>query len=253
MTLHVERKGAGAPVVLLHGWGFHSSAWNGFADEWAREATLHLVDLPGHGHSREVPLGPLHETAELIAAAIPEGALLCGWSLGGLVAQRIAARRLASIRGLVLMATTPCFTQRSDWIHGVDRATLERFGADLHEDAARTLTRFVRLNTFETRQARSAIRSVERSLLDRPLASDQALDAGLEMLRAADLRGDAARIATPALVVHGARDRIAIAGAARWLAENLPDGTLLELPDSAHLPFVSDRDAVLHAIRRFDA
>jgi pimeloyl-ACP methyl ester carboxylesterase len=55
----------------------------------------------------------------------------------------------------------------------------------------------------------------------------------------------------PALVVHGGRDRIVPPGAGRWLSQELSNATLLELPASAHLPFVTDRAAVLDAIRNF--
>ena len=88
---------------------------------------------------------------------------------------------------------------------------------------------------------------------ERPLASEQALDAGLNILHAADIRGDAPGIDVPALVVHGGNDRIALPAAGRWLSRSLPRATLLELPDAAHLPFITHRDAVTRAILALDA
>jgi pimeloyl-[acyl-carrier protein] methyl ester esterase len=253
MNLDLERRGAGAPLVLLHGWGFHSSLWGGFADELARHAAVHLVDLPGHGRSHELPLGTLDETAESVAALMPDGALLCGWSLGGLVAQRIANRHPSRVRALALLSTTPCFVQRVDWPHGIDRATLDAFRQDLHDDPEGTTLRFVRLNTLGSPEARAAIREAEARLRERPFASEQALDAGLNILQAADMRGDATEIGVPALVVHGGNDRIALPEAGRWLSSALPHATLLELADAAHLPFMTHQNAVIHAILALDA
>jgi pimeloyl-[acyl-carrier protein] methyl ester esterase len=66
-----------------------------------------------------------------------------------------------------------------------------------------------------------------------------ALDVGLELLRTTDLRGDAAGIAQPALVVHGQRDALVPIDAGRWLARHLPRARLVELEAAAHLPFLS--------------
>ncbi|HRA24442.1 MAG TPA: alpha/beta fold hydrolase, partial [Usitatibacteraceae bacterium] len=51
MALHVELAGQGPDLVLLHGWGLHGGVWQGLARELAPAFRLHLVDLPGHGHS----------------------------------------------------------------------------------------------------------------------------------------------------------------------------------------------------------
>jgi pimeloyl-[acyl-carrier protein] methyl ester esterase len=253
MSLHVERRGAGAPLVLLHGWGFHSSLWGGFAEELSRHAAVHLVDLPGHGRSNDMPLGTLDETADGVAALVPEGALLCGWSLGGLVALRIAKRHPSRVRALALLSTTPCFVQRPDWTHGVDGATFDAFRQDLVDDAEGTLRRFVRLNTLGSSDARATNRETDARLRERPFASEQALDAGLAILHAADVRGDAGAIGVPALIVHGGHDRIALPEAGRWLSRSLARASLLEVPEAAHLPFITHHDRVGRAILALDA
>ena len=251
MSLDVERFGAGTDVVLLHGWGFHSAVWDGFAADLARSHTVHLVDLPGHGRSRACALRTLDQAADDVAAVIGDGALVCGWSLGGLVAQRLAQRHRAKARALVLMAATPRFVCDGGWEHGIEASTLERFGEDLRGDPEGTLRRFVRLNTFDVPQARTAIREISNLLGSRPFASDDALGNGLDILRTSDCRAETARLRIPALVVHGERDRIVPPGAGRWLAGNLAHATHVELPASAHLPFVTDRAAVVEAIRAF--
>ena len=52
--IHVEIRGAGPPLVLIHGWGMHSGVFDGLAERLSPRRTLHLVDLPGHGRSRNV-------------------------------------------------------------------------------------------------------------------------------------------------------------------------------------------------------
>ena len=50
--LHVEIRGTGPDLVLLHGWALHGGMWGPWLDELGRRARLHLIDLPGHGRSR---------------------------------------------------------------------------------------------------------------------------------------------------------------------------------------------------------
>ena len=253
MTLRVETAGAGAPLVLLHGWGFHSAVWNGFAEDLARSNRIHAIDLPGHGLSQGALLGTLDETIDAIAEVVPEGSRVLGWSLGGLVAQGLARRHPAKVRALALVSTTPCFVRRADWSHAMAEETLEEFGGALRDDPGRTLERFVHLNTFNVAAARPAIRALYRSLAERPPASAQALAAGLALLRAADLRTGSGSVLAPTVVIHGARDRIVPVEAGRWLARATPGATLVELGNSAHLPFVTERAAMLQAVESLDA
>jgi len=237
------------PWVLLHGWGFHSAIWQDLVAGLGAPRDVHLVDLPGHGCAANRAFPRLDALVDEVAASTPRGAFVIGWSLGGLVAQRLATRHPDRVRALALVASTPCFVTRDDWPHGVPSATLETLAADLRRDAGETLGRFVNLNAM----GRDAARTATRRLGERPAASFEALDAGLDLLRATDLRGETRALAMPALVIHGVRDRIVPVEAGRWLARALPAARLVELPDCAHLPFVSHRDAVRDALEAFDA
>lgn len=252
MSRGVAAGGARRPWVFLHGWGFHSGIWSDIASALAPRADVRLLDLPGHGAATERTFPTLDALADRIAEDLPPDATLIGWSLGGLVAQHLARRHPDRVGALVLIAATPCFLARDGWPHGIADTTLAAFAADLRRDVAGTLARFVSLNAVSGSGARDVVRGVTRRLSERPGPSASALDEGLELLRTADLRHEAPAIAQPALVVHGTRDRIVPVEAGRWLARTLPNARLVELPGSAHLPFVSDRAAVLDALERFD-
>lgn len=94
MSLHVEVRGTGpVPVVMLHGWAMHGGVMAPLAEALEARCTVYVVDLPGHGHSRDcgIPLAP-SACAAAIAAATPP-ALWLGWSLGGLIALTAALER----------------------------------------------------------------------------------------------------------------------------------------------------------------
>lgn len=253
MTLHVDLIGSGPDLVLLHGWGLHSGAWDEALPALANRFRVHAVDLPGHGYSVQVPACDFDAAAAEVAAVIPERSLLCGWSLGGLVAQRVARDYRAKVRALALVATTPCFAERADWPHAMKAGTLEAFAAGLRDDRDATLENFVRLSALNGARGRVAIRAFNRRLGERGAPNVNSLQASLRWLRDTDLRQDAAALDMPALVIHGARDALAPIEAGRWLAATLPDARWLELPDAAHLPFFTHRDTFVKSLESFVA
>ena len=239
MRLHAERTGQGPDLVLLHGWAMHAGAFDEVVPALARRFTVHAPDLPGHGRSAGCLARDFGAAVDAVAAVVPPGALLCGWSLGGLLAQALARRRP---HRLALVASTPCFVRRDGWPHGMSCATLDEFARGLEADAPGTLARFVRLNALQGTASREAIRAFTARLQARGAPSLEGLRAGLAWLRDVDLREEAGRLAAPALVLHGARDQIAPVGAARWMASALPCARLVELDDAAHLPFFTHRE-----------
>ena len=72
MSLRVDTIGSGPPLVLLHGWAMHGGVFAPLVERLSSRFALHLVDLPGHGRSRDsaVPL-QLEACVEAIAAQVP--------------------------------------------------------------------------------------------------------------------------------------------------------------------------------------
>jgi pimeloyl-[acyl-carrier protein] methyl ester esterase len=248
MNLHVEVAGAGKDLVMLHGWGLHSGAWAEVLPALCARARVHAIDLPGHGYSASVEAASFDAAVDAVAQAMPPGSILCGWSLGGLIAQAIAHRHPGRVSRLALVASTPCFAQRPGWPHGMAAATLEQFAGALANDRDAMLKRFVALNAMHAPHGREAVRAFTRRLLDRGTPSDAGLAATLEWLRTVDLREPSARLALPTLVIHGRRDMIAPVGAGRWLAQNIADARFIELPEAAHMPFFSHGTAFVSAL-----
>src|SRR5579883_67515 len=146
MSLHIETVGTGSDLVLIHGWAMHGGIFAPLMPLLAERFRVHLVDLPGHGFSRDDDAQvDARAWAARIAAATPQGALWVGWSMGGLVALHAALDFPERVRGLVEIAESPRLLSAPDWRHAVEPAVLADFAAGLRRDYRRAIERFLAL------------------------------------------------------------------------------------------------------------
>jgi pimeloyl-[acyl-carrier protein] methyl ester esterase len=110
------------------------------------------------------------------------------------------------------------------------------------------LKRFVALNAMHGPHGREAVRAFTRRLAERGEPSQRALEMTLGWLRDVDLREQTTGLEVPTVVVHGGRDMVVPVGAARWFRQHLPNSTLHELPQAAHMPFFSHRAEFVAAL-----
>ena len=90
-----------------------------------------------------------------------------------------------------------------------------------------------------------------QALTQEPVPEQAALLAGLDWLQTLDLRAQVSAITLPALLIHGGQDGLMPLAAGQWLAEHLPNATLLTFPDAAHAPFLHDPARCAAVISRF--
>jgi pimeloyl-[acyl-carrier protein] methyl ester esterase len=236
-------------VVLLHGWGSSARVWDEVASRLARRFRVHAPDLPGYGSAPACAPYTLEALAETVARSVPRRCHVAGWSLGGEIALAWARRAPRQVGRLALIGATPCFTTRPGWPCGTTPAALRNFGQRLAADRADLLARFAAAQAKgDARPGRFAGRL---GRIVQESAADSVLTAGLRVLAGADIRRELSQITQPALVLHGARDRIVPPVAGRRLAAALPDGRWTLLRSCAHAPFLSQPVRVARALQDF--
>lgn len=238
-------------LALVHGWGMNARVFDGLAERLAPGFDVYAHNLPGHGGRAALPLNTLQSWADDLAQALPDRALLLGWSLGGQVAMRAALDHPGKVARLILLSSTPKFVASADWAAGMADSDLRDFGAALLADPHATLLRFLSLQTRGAPEQKNLLQHLRQSLLALPQADVAALSSGLTMLRETDLRAELARLSQPTLVVHGQLDTLIPPAAGAWLAAVLPAARHIGLARAAHAPHLSHRAEVLAGIRGF--
>jgi pimeloyl-[acyl-carrier protein] methyl ester esterase len=261
--MHVESVGSGAPLLLIHGWGMHGGVWSEVAQKLVADFRVHSIDLPGYGYSvgrdssrlgDDVGMNPdlqIDAIVDRLAVQFSEPLSVCGWSLGGQIALRWAAREPDKVRRLILVASTPCFAEREDWSFGMEKIILEKFAVELEQNHAATLRRFISLQLRGSENERELLALLRERLFSRGEPDMQALRAGLNVLRDADLRGELSGITQPTLVVAGERDKLTLPQASHYMAQAIPASRLVEVKGAAHAPFLSHPDNFIEQVKSF--
>lgn len=243
--LHVEVRGQGPALVMLHGWGLNVRVWDPLVQALGRRFRLIALDLPGHGLS---PWQSAHASGcrqvEWISDTVTpllggSRAALLGWSLGAELALQWASMQPQWLERLVLVAATPRFTSAPDWPYGAPADRLERLAEDLRSDYRRTVSDFLELQVRGSASAEGVLAQLRAALFAHGEARTEALAAGLDILRETDLRPALGGIDTPALVVAGQYDRVLLPAASRALAQAMPRARYVEVRRAAHAPFLS--------------
>ncbi|TKV70758.1 alpha/beta fold hydrolase [Rhizobium sp. AU243] len=231
-VLHAETHGdpVKPALVLLHSLGTCGRVWEKQVEALREHHFIVCPDLRGHGLSE---VSKTHVSIELLAADVDAivktldfGAYhLCGISIGGLVAQALAANEPEKIKTLTLLDSNLVSLNPPMWR---DRARKCR------EDGLRSIADGVlsRWTTPDFRKT-TAGRALATMLARTP---DEGYAAGCDALADADCRNYAAKLHMPVSVALGEFDEATPRTAAEALAAALGGAAVHVIPGAAHIP-----------------
>jgi len=247
LATHVAVDGPpGAPaIILLHSLGTNLHVWDAQVDALARGFRVVRFDLRGHGLT-EAGAGPCtieDLAADALAVLDTLGiatAHVGGVSIGGMIAQAVAARAPARVTSLILCGTALAIPPPEMW--RTRAATVRAEGIAAIADA--TLARWVAPAYLASPAGRGL-----RAMLLRTQREDYA--AAAEALAVADLSRTTPGLRVPALVIVGELDPGTPVASAEAVRDAIPGAQLVVIPGAAHLPLLDHPDAVSSAIRAF--
>ncbi|MBA2710036.1 MAG: alpha/beta fold hydrolase [Tatlockia sp.] len=238
MNLHIERLGKGQPLVFFHGWGFDHRVWLKLAGELENRYQLYLVDLPGFGHSSLMDWGLFKEK---LLIELPAFFALAGWSLGGLLAMRLAIEESVRVTHLISISSTPCFIKKSGW-PGVDEIVFANILLNLVRDPQNFIAQFIKLQLQG---------EAYESFQDNYQPSLSGLEAGLDILAKWDLRELLKGFTKPACFVFGRLDAITPRATQSVMQKYFPNFDYVLFDKAAHMPFLSHQEQFITCLDGF--
>lgn len=134
MNAVIEGPENGPPLVLIHALGLDLTIWDTVIPLLPPGLRILRFDLRGHGAS-DVPPAPyqmgklISDTERLMDHFKLRDAVIVGLSIGGLVAQGLAVKRLDLIRAMVLSNTAARIGLPAQWHARIDAVRAEGIGA----------------------------------------------------------------------------------------------------------------------------
>lgn len=255
------RVGSGPDLVLVHGWPLHAATFRHLVPLLAGSFTLHMVDLPGTGHSTWTGPLSLRRSADALAQALRTLDLpsytLFGHDSGGAMARRVAADdprvraliledteiphdKTALLVALIATCKLPLADRLFPWAlqKGAFRRSILGFGSCFADPA------YVDSDFAELFVKPLAEPSVARAQMELGKSFDFAFVDELEEVHH--------RLTMRTLCIWGERDPFFPVKAARAMADELPnETTFVTIPDARLLPHEDHPAQVADAIRAF--
>ncbi len=248
-VVHHEAAGSpGAPAIaLVNSLGTDLRVWDALTPHLAGRFRLVRYDKRGHGLTDLAPgpctiAGLAGDLARLLDRLGVGAAVVCGLSIGGMVAQALADARPDLVRGLVLMDTAHKIGTAGTWQQRIDAVRAR--GIEAIADAV-----LERWFAPPFREERPDELAGWRNMLTRtPVEGYLACCAAI---RDADLTEQARRLAVPTLCLVGDADGSTPPELVRELAGLIPGSRFQVIAPAGHLPCVEQPEAVAGAMLTF--
>ncbi|MGC9457038.1 MAG: alpha/beta fold hydrolase [Halothiobacillaceae bacterium] len=197
-------------LILLHGWSWQPAIWDPVREKLPRTLAVTTPALPGHGNDaaaagqsacvhREDWLPALFDPARV------DGAVLAGWSLGGLLALAAVAKGLVRPRALVLIGALPRFVAVPGEA-GIDPGAIDDMAAGIRAGNAQlVLRRFDALLRRGRRMEPDERARIAAWRADSECTAEALLQ-GLHWLRETDLTNALSSMAIPVSLWLGEQD-----------------------------------------------
>jgi 3-oxoadipate enol-lactonase len=235
----------GPPVILIHALGTDLTIWDALLPHLPRTLRILRFDLRGHGQS-DAPNAPysmgslITDTARLIDHFALKDAVVIGLSIGGLIAQGLAIKRMDQVRAMVLSNTAARIGSPAQWhdriaqvrTHGMTHiadATLQRWFGHRAKDRPDYDQWFIRLTNQNAEGWCGCAHAIAHT----------------------DFYETTATLRLPTLCIAGDRDGSTPPDLVRETASLIPGSQFHIIRGAGHLPFVEKPQDYAAAVTTF--
>lgn len=246
----------GQPLVLLPGWSANLQCWGAAADDLAEQFRVIAVDLRGHGYSGVPTSGyddPKNWAADVAAVlageGIETGAVLLGWSYGGIVlTDYLATYGTGAIAGVIYtgsMANIGRNVPGAATGPALQAALPDAF----EESAGRAVRAFGAFGNANTGPGADKGTDAQR-LFGASLATPPAVRKAL-FYRTVDNTETLRTLDIPVLVQHGTDDPVVPIENGRYILDTAPDARPAIWEGAKHGLFIQDRPRFVADVTEF--
>lgn len=237
VAVNANSKLSKAEVLLLPGWAFTEAVFTPLQQALSSLVSSYVLALPSNMGDEQAVNAWLDQLAQQLQRPL----LLVGWSLGGQLAIRFAARHPDKVSALLLLACNPSFVARDDWQPAMAGDVFARFTAGLDSAPRATLRRFAGLCASKNKTLSRQLAAVQQP-------ADAGLSGGLKALQHWDQRQQLAALSMPVQHLLAADDALVPASLFQQIQQQYATHSVELLQDCSHaLPWQA-AELVAHKI-----
>lgn len=224
----------GAPIIFVNSLGTDLRLWDPLLPHLPNALRIIRYDKRGHGLSDApagpYPMGALVSDAEaVIEAAEARDVAVVGLSVGGMIAQALAAKRLDLVRVAVLSSTAVKIGTRRLWQDRIDAVRQRGLAAVAPSILERWFS--------PAFGATDAVHPWRRMIETQPVEGHAGTCAAIA---GTDLHAVAQDLRLPALALAGTEDRATPPDLVREMADLIPGSRFALIRGAGHLPCVEN-------------
>ncbi|HEX7927400.1 MAG TPA: alpha/beta hydrolase [bacterium] len=238
ITLDYELRGKGAPLLMICGFRRSRVVWSEpFLAQLATKFQLILLDNRGTGQSDKPTDGYSTERMADDCAAVLEQAGVArahvfGFSMGGMITQRVATRHAGKVHGLAIAGTNfgkgsiPADKRIAELLRMVPNDKMTAKEVAYRQEEAYFVESYRAKN-------RAALDQLFETVNKNPTPL-HAVQGHLKVIDGFDGKGDLGKIKAPTLVITGDSDPLIPPGNSDIMAKAIPGAKLVVIPDTSH-------------------
>lgn len=236
-------------LCLIHGWASNAHIFDRLRRRLPENWQIIAPNLAGHGGRAAPKRFDIRVAADEIAAMLPENSVVLGWSLGGVVAQYLAAYYPKRVQKLVLCATFAKLHATQDYSIGIKNNLLNKMLSLFEQDYPKHIRQFLQWQLLHSAHAQEILDALLPDALHN--GTPKGLAVALEAVAQVDTRTLLSEISCPTLLIYGNKDAITPPRMGEFLKKCIPHAQFISLDKAAHTPFLSHADEVANLLHTF--
>ncbi len=237
-------------ILLLTGWGATCTVWgpiipalsdgcqiNCIEPSWFEDCEINssLIDVDGY--------------IEKLAVTISMPTNIVAWSMGGLLAIKLAARYPELIENICFISSVPRFVSVDNENAGIDYQWFNQFCEQYQMQPIATLNKFLALQAKNDASVRTCLRFLKKAC-DFERYDLIECGVGLKLLQQLDLSEQLKTLRCKTSFIHGSSDAVVNLQSVQHAAQ-MSNSPLSIIADAGHVPHISQPDNVAHIIKTY--
>ncbi len=237
-------------ILLLTGWGATCTVWEPIIPVLSDGCQVNCI-TPSWLKDTEIDgsLSDIDNYIDNLAATISTPTNIVAWSMGGLLAIKLAARFPELVENICFISSVPRFVNVDNKNAGIDYQWFNQFLDQYQSQPVVTLNKFLTLQVKNDASVRTCLRFLKKAC---DFESYDLIECGvgLNLLQQLDLLGELKTLKCKTSFIHGSSDAVVKLQSVQHAA-NISNSPLSIISDAGHTPHISQPDVVARIINSY--